>query len=258
MWLAKPSGGGNAYPYAYIAYPSSDGESDFNKQCPAAKELDLGLSTSSNNDMRSTYHAGIYLNLLSNSLLQPSLSAYPIQTGFTPYGNLFFDFVVISQFASFFLTILIVIAINAYFPLVVWKLSYEKQRNIVLMLKTNGVRYNSYVYGMLFYDTLISVILSIAMVLLVVYLDISLFATAPAGLLILICIVSCYAINSLALVIMQLSFNAKLVALVSSMAAVAASVAACLIIIILYEKPGEWPLALSIIPFFAQVYRIKP
>ena len=71
------------------------------------------------------YAAQQYLNLLSNSIVDPSLRVYTVQGGVSSYGMLFFNLQAVSQFISFFLSIFTILLFNSLWPLSVWRLVYE-------------------------------------------------------------------------------------------------------------------------------------
>ena len=87
----------------------------------------------------STLEAMTYINLLSNTLVDPSLSMYTVQGAVSTFGLLDFSLTTGNQFISFILTMITVIVFNVMWTLSVWRLAYERTTGIAKLLKSIGV-----------------------------------------------------------------------------------------------------------------------
>mmetsp|Transcript_32 Transcript_32/g.58 ORF Transcript_32/g.58 Transcript_32/m.58 type:complete len:1981 (-) Transcript_32:168-6110(-) len=244
------------YPYGYINYKSDSVNSSnmyLGEECP------LGIEVMEMNqelyyyDHDQTMHAMTYLNLLSNVLLQPTLETYSMQGGYSEYGELSFDAVLISQAQSNILTVLAMMLLNGFWPLAVWRLSHERSQNIVLMMRTVGMRASSYIFGMFFFDMVVSVLSGIAMLVFAVEMKLSQFKGAPVGYLVAVVLLSAFALNAGALLMVQLlGKRSSILPMIAPCFCIGMTAATSLLNVFLFQDDGEWPWYLSIIPFFAQ------
>jgi hypothetical protein len=205
-------------------------------------------SNNGNNNIAMTY-----LNLLSNLLIQPELETYDIQAGYSTYGQLYFQ----AQFISMrFATVYIIIAmllVNGFWPIAVWRLSHERSNEIVQMMKTVGMRSNSYILGMFLFDNLVQIITGVLMIIMSTELNIKSFSEAPLGGLIVTVCLSSFALNAMSLVIVRiLNKYSSILPLMAPCLCIISTVSITLINIIVYPDDGDWPWYMSIYPFFAQ------
>lgn len=195
-----------------------------------------------------------FINLLSNTIHDPTLLTYPIQTGVSVYGSLDYKGQAVTTFMAFLLTMLAVLMMNGLFPMSVWRLSYEKAANIRLMMETAGLKASSYFLGMYLFDVVTMTLLGWVAMVVCVEAGLAVFSKAPLGHLLAVSLLSSHALSGLAMVTVRLSpISPRLTVLVATLVSVASSVAACLVGIIAYPDAGSWPPGLSAIPFFAQV-----
>jgi len=146
-----------------------------------------------------------------------------------------------------------VLLINGFWPMAVWRLAHERSQDIVLMMRTVGMRPSSYLLGMFSFDMFISVISGTLMILFVIGLKLSRFEGAPIGLLVAVVCLSAWALNSWAwLSVAILGKKSSILTMIAPCLLVASSVAVSLINIILYPNENDWPWAMNLFPFFAQ------
>lgn len=243
------------YPYGYMNYKSSKTSPDasyYSSSCPVGVE-NLQLDTS-------FYTGGLtalsmtWLNLLSNLVSDPQLQQYPIQVGISQYGNLDFEPNEVSQGEANVLTVIAILLMNGFWPTAVWRHSIERSQDIVLMMRTVGMRPESYLIGMFGFDMAISVVSGVAMVGFAVGLKLSRFDGAPIVYLVLIVVLSAFALNGGTLLLVRLlGKHSSLLPLIAPCVLIAATAGVSLTNILVYPDDGEWPWTLSIIPFFAQV-----
>ena len=139
LWVANTDINDSGYPYAFIDItPSITEASVSTKYCPQnIQKLSFGPIYTFTNRTRLVMQ---YLNILSNSLSDPTLTNYTIQGGTSPYGVL--DYTLnFAQDVAFILTIFVVVILNGFWPFTVWRLSYEWTSNIRLMMKAMGLRW---------------------------------------------------------------------------------------------------------------------
>lgn len=252
------------YPYYFSNYKSSTPSSN-NGSCPAnsAAMTWYGLINNINNPSSTTYRitplnntiqSMTSINLLSNTMFDPTLKSYPIQAGVSIYGSLDYSGQSSTTFIAFLLTMLAVLMMNGLFPMSIWRLSYEKSANIRVMMETAGLRATSYVLGMYLFDVVTMTLLGWFAVIVCVEAKLTAFESAPLGYLMAISLFSSHALSGLSMITVRISpISSRLTVLVATLVSVSSSVAACLISIILYQEVDSWPTGLSIIPFFAQV-----
>jgi hypothetical protein len=107
------------YPYAFLNYQDEDASNssmllEFSSTCP----INIGyMSKSPNIEQSQTLLAMTYANLLSNSLLDPSLGSFPIQTGFSGYGGLFFNAQLVSSSQAFWMVLIGMMIMNGFWPM---------------------------------------------------------------------------------------------------------------------------------------------
>lgn len=220
--------------------------------CPSSTALlSLGRLYALTDD--ATVIAMTYLNLLSNSLLDSSLASVPIQGGISTFGALFFNFLVISEFISTFLTIFLALIFNALWPLSIWRLAYERSHGLTSMLKSIGLRTTSYYTGMYTFDVATQTILSAIAIAVAVYMDLSVFHDAPGGALLFTALLSAHAVTSIGLLFIQVSpSNSRLCSLLAASVSIFSTVFSVLLNIFYYRDEGQYPGLYYMIPFFAQ------
>jgi hypothetical protein len=263
LWLSRVSKDCNDgdqscanYPYGYLNYIDSstyeDGNYFNNPNCPNGIEtMDMNSYTYYGKSQQ--IQAMTSLNYLTNLLIDPLLNNYTIQGGFTPYGDLDFDATSVSQGESNILTVIAMFLLNGFWPLAVWRLSHERTQELVLMMRTVGMKTESYIGGMFLFDMMISVFSGIAMVIFAVVLNLSQFKGAPIGDLVAIVLLSAWALNALALLMVQLlGKKATILPLLAPCLCVIATALTSLLTVFLYPNDGDWPWGLSLIPFLAQ------
>ena len=249
------------YPYYFSNYKST---TTLNGTCPAntAAMTWYGLINNINNPsstyriapLNNTIQSMTFINLLTNTIQDPTLKSYPIQAGVSIYRSLDFSKQSSTTFIAFLLTMLAVLMMNGLFPMSIWRLSYEKSSNIRLMMETAGLRATSYIIGMYLFDVITMTVLGWFAVIVCVEAKLTAFESAPLGYLIAISLFSSHALSGLSMIVVRISpISPRLTVLVATLVSVSSSVAACLISIILYQEVDSWPTGLSIIPFFAQV-----
>jgi hypothetical protein len=194
-----------------------------------------------------------YLNLLSNSVLQPTLQSFDIQGGISAYGDLNFDAQLISQNLANVLSVIGMMLLNGFWPLAVWRLAHERANSIVLMVHTSGMRKLSYMSGMFLFDMTISILSGIGMIVFAVMLKLSRFEGAPVGYLVTIVITSAVALNGGAQLLVIVSRKkASVLPLMAPCLMVASVVTSSLLNILVYPNDGDWKWPLSFYPFLAQ------
>lgn len=265
MWVTQAATSDKAsartYPYGFLNYvsdatsPSYDYLSDSAQNvCPVG--IDILSMTSVLQSWSGTSRlldAMSYLNMLSNTINNVQLESFPIQTAFSPYGSLIFAATFISQIQANFLTILSMMLLNGFWPIAVWRLAHEKSENIVLMMRTVGLRGSSYIFGMFVFDMLISIMSGTLMIVFAVELELSRFKGAPIGYLVAIVVLSGWALNSMSVLATQLlGKHSSVLTMVAPCLCIATAVAVSLVNIMVYPNDGDFQSALSLIPFFAQ------
>lgn len=238
LWVARSGQGNSVYPYGFLnlASPEISGKflGDF---CPANVEM---ISLGPAYDAIQTLTSMQYLNLLTNTLYDPTLESYPIQGAVSEFGALFFNLTIFSEIFSLFLTIFAVLMMNGLWPLTVWRLAYERSSNIHLMMKSVGMRESAYLMGMYLFDTLLSSLLGISAMTFVCYCRLSRFDGAPFGYLCLICFASSHALNGVALLVVRIApKNARLTSLLAACVSIASSVGSIVVMITSYRDEGE-------------------
>lgn len=263
LWLSRVSGNNyceaqscQRYPYGYINYKSSylSSTSNYfnNPDCPNGISY-LDMNSYSYYGKSQQLQVMSTINYLTNTLIDPALTNYSIQGGYSPYGELQFDATSVSQGESNILTVIAMFLLNGFWPLAVWRLSHERTQDLVLMMRTVGMKTISYIMGMFLFDMTISVFSGIAMVIFAVVLNLSQFNGAPIGDLVAIVLLSSFALNSLALLLVQLfGKKATILPLLAPCLCVVATAVTSLLNVFLYPDDGDWPWGLSLIPFLAQ------
>jgi hypothetical protein len=261
LWLSRVANDCNKqscrrYPYGFLNFIDSDTSNSTNyfdnPACPEGLEI-MEMNSYSYYGKSQQIQAMTTLNYLTNTLINPSLTNYSIQGGFSQYGELSFDATSISQGESNILTVIAMFLLNGFWPLAVWRLSHERTQDLVLMMRTVGMTTFSYISGMFLFDMAISVFSGIAMVIFAVLLNLSQFKGAPIGDLVAIVLLSSFALNALALLLVQLfGKKATVLPLLAPCLCVVTTAVTSLLNVFLYPDDGDWPWALSLIPFLAQ------
>jgi ABC-type multidrug transport system ATPase subunit len=261
LWLTRVGQAGSNqnelhYPYGYLNFMSSALYDDVNyfsnPSCPQEVAV-MDMNSYDSYERSQQIQAMTSLNYLTNLLVDPLLNNYTIQGGFTPYGDLDFDATSVSQGESNILTVIAMFLLNGFWPLAVWRLSHERTQELVLMMRTVGMKTESYIGGMFLFDMMISVFSGIAMVVFAVVLNLSQFKGAPIGDLVAIVLLSAWALNALALLMVQLlGKKATILPLLAPCLCVIATALTSLLTVFLYPNDGDWPWGLSLIPFLAQ------
>lgn len=254
LWVA---GLKTAYRFSFLAINGTSLEEDFDylptNVCP---ESLLTVSNSPEfSQWSDTRNAMTYLNLLTNTIFNASYigKTLPIQIGTSEYGNLFFNAAFVARAVSLFLSIFAILLMNGTWPLSVWRLSYERSARIALMMKTVGMRPYAYVLGMYIFDMIVSCIFSVGAMVGAVELNLSRFRGAPLAYLVLTAVLSAHALSGVAILLVQVySKRSTLLSLLAAVFSIASTIGSLLLIVIKYPEQGDWPNALSIIPFFAQ------
>jgi hypothetical protein len=245
----------NCYPYPYgivdYTYDYVDDNTFFyGEECPAGRYYFSMNGQYYNGQQLATMS---YLNLLSNLMVQPQLQTYNIQGAYSNYGDLTFDELLISQVLANILTVVCMMLLNGFWPIAVWRLSHERSLDIVLMMRTVGMRPISYISGMFLFDMVISVISGLAMIGFAVGLKLSSFDGAPVGYLLAIVLLSAFAFNSISLLaVTVLGKKSSILPMLAPCLCVAATAGASLINILIFPNDGDWKWPLSLFPFFAQ------
>lgn len=245
------------YPYGFIDYESQY-LYNYNYYmdpavCPDQVKL-MDTAISYYRTAGKTAQAGTYLNYLSNSMLHRDMSQFPIQMGFSSYGKLSFgEDTSVSSGQANILTLIGMFLMNAFWPMTVWRLAHERSQDIVLMMRTVGMLPFSYIGGMLSFDMLVASITGAVMIIFAVVLGLSLFEGAPIAYLVAVVVLSAWALNGLALIMVKLLDKKSSAFSMAAPCFLVASVAAASILnSLVYPKDGDWPWALSLFPFFAQ------
>jgi hypothetical protein len=242
------------YPYGFLNFYLQGYTGQYSylgSGCPLG--IDKVSMTSNNDWTPSTYRVMSYLNLLSNSVLNPTLQSFDIQGGVSPYGDLNFDAQLISQNLANILTVIGMMLLNGFWPLAVWRLAHERANNIVLMVHTSGMRKASYMAGMFLFDMAVSVVSGVGMIVFAVLLGLSRFDGAPVGYLVAIVVFSAMALNGGAQLMVILSRKkATVLPLLAPCLMVASVVISSLLNILVYPDDGDWKWPLSLYPFLAQ------
>jgi ABC-type multidrug transport system ATPase subunit len=210
-----------------------------------------------------TIQAMQFLNILSNSILDPSGKSYLIQGGVSSYSSVAYNYGT-STFLVFLLTMLTVLIMNGIFPMAVWRLSYEKVQTLRLMMNSIGLRDPWYVFSMFLFDLMAMLLINLVVVIIFVQAGLSYFKKVPLGYLIALAILSAYVMASFGFALVRLMpiTNSRMTTLLATLMNFALGVAGSLICIINFPQVSSdegshetivWPTALSIIPHFAQV-----
>lgn len=243
------------YPYGFMNYKSSSTDQNYEylgSTCPSGiQSFELSADSYS---AEKTIVSMTWLNLLSNLIADPDLEDYPIQVGISKYGSLDFDSEGVSQSEGNILTVIGILLMNGFWPTAVWRSAVETSQDIVLMMRTVGMRPESYIIGMFGFDMFISVTSGVAMVGFAVGLRLSQFDGAPVGYLVAIVILSAWALNSgILLIVRLLGKHSSVLPLIAPCVLIAATAGVSLTNILVYPNEGDYPLPLCLIPFFAQV-----
>ena len=261
LWVADlDDDDSSSYRYSYLSFngtdiASGDDQDDYFPVSVCPDFLGRLINKPYYSEVSNTRNVMTYLNLLSNSLYDPNVvgKTLPIQTGTSEYGHLFFDAAGVARIVSLFLSIFALLLMNGTWPLAVWRLSYERSQRIALMMKTVGMRSYAYVLGMYSTDMLIACVFSVGAMVGAVELNFSRFKNAPLAFLVLTAVLSAHALNCFAILLVQVYSNrSTLLSLMSAVFSVASTIGSLLLIVIKYPNDGDWPNALSLIPFFAQ------
>jgi ABC-type multidrug transport system ATPase subunit len=200
-----------------------------------------------------TLIAMTYSNLLANSLLDPSVQTLAIQGAVSPFGALFFNFLLLTEFVSTFLTIFLVLLFNALWPLSVWRLAYERSSGIAGLMKSIGLRPWAYLAGMYLCDVGLQLALSLQAVLVAKYMDLSVFHDAPAAALCFTALLSAHAITALGLLAVRaLPVSSRLTSALAAAVSIFSTIFSVLLQIFYYKDEGTWPRIYNAVPFFAQ------
>lgn len=242
-----------SYPYAFINYLADTvNETAYylGSNCPAGIQY-FGLSFASGKDQ--TLLAMTSLNLLTNSIRDPELQTFSLQGGYSHFGYLYFDAVAVNQMQAVFLTLIGVILINLLWPIIVWRLAYERSRALVTMQYTVGMNRTTYLLGMYLFDMITYSLVGIAVMIFAYLLKFPRFEDAPVGYLILLVILSGHALISSALLITYVAGKkASILPMICACLNVAGAVASVLLFLLKYPDDGDWEWPLSLIPFLAQ------
>lgn len=269
LWLTKQS---FSYPYAFInlatppndpngASPSLLSNTIDSSSCPANVEV-LSLNSGTLQlPPDPTTVAMTYLNLLSNTIIDPNLNTYGIQGAYSTFGLLQFNFVQVSGFISFILALITTIVFNVAWTLSIWRLSYERFTGVTTMMKSIGLSSIAYYFGMYMFDTILQSVISVITMIVAVELKLSQFNNAPLGYLIITAILSAHAFSGMGMLLVRLGpKSSRLTTTISYVFSLALSVGSMLLIFLYFEANNKtWPNALSLIPWFAQsraVYKL--
>jgi hypothetical protein len=246
------------YPHGFINHESQYTGYSFYMDpnvCPALVQL-MDASTTLNNYKASgkTAQASAYLNYLSNIMVRPDMSEFPIQTGFSSYGELTFgEESTVAVGPANILTLIGMFLMNAFWPMTVWRLAHERSLDIVLLMKTVGMLPSSYLLGMFCFDMLVSSIAGAAMITFATILKLALFDGAPIDYLVAVVVLSAWALNGLAVVSVKLLDKKSSAFSMASPCFLVIFVAASSVLnSLVFPNDGDWPWWLSICPFFAQ------
>lgn len=261
LWVSKSDDNGCAsfyctiYPFAFLDFLASvNSTADFILSTFGCEQgLGAFRKDPSYEGKNQTILSMTYMNLLTNMLISPSLNTYEAQGSFSQYGYLDFNPNAISQFQAFLLTLFAMMLLNGFWPIAVWRLAHERGNALVGMMQTVGLGPITYLCGMYLFDMMIAVFAGILMVIFAVYLNLSRFKDAPVGLLIAVVLCSAHALTAMSLLLTKVADSqASLLSLVAACMVVGMAVCTALVCIIVYPNDGEWPNAMSILPFFAQ------
>jgi hypothetical protein len=115
------------------------------------------------------------------------------------------------------------------------------------------MRPSSYIIGMFGFDMLVSTASGIIMIAFAVQTQLSQFKGAPVSLLVIIVILSAFALNAGALLMVKvLGKKSSVLPMVAPCLSVAATAATSLLNVFVYTDDGDWPWYLSTVPFLAQ------
>jgi len=200
-----------------------------------------------------TLIAMTYSNLLANSILDPSVQTLAIQGAVSPFGALFFNFLLLTEFVSTFLTIFLVLLFNALWPLSVWRLAYERSSGIAGLMKSIGLRPWAYIAGMYLCDVGLQLALSLQAVLVAAYMDLSVFHDAPTAALCFTALLSAHAITAMGLLaVRSLPVSSRLTSALAAAVSIFSTIFSVLLQIFYYKDEGTWPRVYNAVPFFAQ------
>ena len=103
------------------------------------------------------------------------------------------------------------------------------------------------------FDMTISIVTGIVLMGFAAGLSLTGYRDAPFSLLVVIVLVSAYTINTMSLLLVRIMSNSpRLSSLFSAVGCIGFAVASSLLHLIVYPEADQWPIALSLIPFFAQ------
>lgn len=262
LWVADVEQS-NWYPYAFVNTPSIF--SLGGGTCPEAaahfylKTIDNINSRQemqkASNVVNNTIQSMQFINMLTNSIYDPSGTDVIIQGGVSYYSLVNYNIGSIT-FLVFLLSMLATLCINAVIPTTIWRLSYEKMANLRMMMNSIGLRDEMYVFGMFIFDFLVMSIIGIIVMVIFVAAKLILFEDVPLGYLILLVLLSAYAMIGFCFVFVRLSpLSSRMTTLLATLLTFGGSICAGIVCVIRYPDANdeEWPNGLSFIPFFAQI-----
>jgi hypothetical protein len=143
-----------------------------------------------------------------------------------------------NQGLSSFLSIFLATVINIFWPMSVWRSSYEFSNDIWLMMRTSGIDPFTYLLGMCLYDMVISGTLGIVVVVSAFAADLVLFNDPfVVSYLVLAVILCVFSLSGFAMFIAKICpKNAALVTVMSVAMSLMSTFAAFLLTIILYTN----------------------
>jgi hypothetical protein len=201
----------------------------------------------------------MYLNLLSNTLYDPTLKAFGIQMNIGIYGTLSYPAATTASVA--FVMLFTLLILNALLPLAVWRLAYERHGQQKRLLRVMGIGAQAYFTAMFTYDLLLQFSLSVfavginLVVTNVGAVNSSGYTGAPIFPLVALAFVSSYCIVACAYLLVCLTPSTTESRLLSAMVTcgtVCVSILSVILIAISFPDAGDWPDALSLIPLCAQ------
>jgi hypothetical protein len=148
-----------------------------------------------------------------------------------------------NQGLASFLAVLLATVINIFWPMSVWRSSYEFSNDIWLMMRTSGIDPFTYLLGMCLYDVMISGSLGLAVVVSAYAADMVLFNDSfVVTYLVLTVTLSVFSMSGLAMFIAKVCpKNAALVTVMSVALSLMSTFAAFLLTIILYTNVSIHP-----------------